>query len=431
MARASGFGLASGLMVRTAALWVCGLSLATWSAAALPAQDDRTPTLHVYANLVQIPTLVVDRDQGPVAPIAEGRFFVSVDGGPKFRVTHVRPEGDDPISLAIVLDVSQAFPNLTMGIDDAIAGLAPLSLHAKDHVSVYSMDCKLVRSVNGAPADSVTLKQAVDVALQPWKTHGRERWTSECKEPLNLWDSLAAVSRALSQQPGRRVILVVTDELDRGSKTTWNELRELAQERGVAIFGLSQTGDSMFRVGSRTFNSLCEMSGGIVLTASEEEHCRTIEAVCGPGPGALHCGVSASGGYDGRGARHGDHDREERCHRVAHGDRDSGGRPGDSEGPDDGAVGSFECAADGEEEGDQPELGGRAVRLLAQASDKVACAGGEFRVILFLPGGAVGAQEGEQLAAAHFGARGQLILAWDFCVLRCDIRSIAIVHLAD
>ena len=270
MARASGFGLASGLMVRTAALWVCGLSLATWSAAALPAQDDRTPTLHVYANLVQIPTLVVDRDQGPVAPIAEGRFFVSVDGGPKFRVTHVRPEGDDPISLAIVLDVSQAFPNLTMGIDDAIAGLAPLSLHAKDHVSVYSMDCKLVRSVNGAPADSVTLKQAVDVALQPWKTHGRERWTSECKEPLNLWDSLAAVSRALSQQPGRRVILVVTDELDRGSKTTWNELRELAQERGVAIFGLSQTGDSMFRVGSRTFNSLCEMSGGIVLTASEK-----------------------------------------------------------------------------------------------------------------------------------------------------------------
>jgi hypothetical protein len=271
MARASGFGLASGLMVRTAALWVCGLSLATWSAAALPAQDDRTPTLHVYANLVQIPTLVVDRDQGPVAPIAEGRFFVSVDGGPKFRVTHVRPEGDDPISLAIVLDVSQAFPNLTMGIDDAIAGLAPLSLHAKDHVSVYSMDCKLVRSVNGAPADSVTLKQAVDVALQPWKTHGRERWTSECKEPTNLWDSLAAVSRALSQQPGRRVILVVTDGLDRGSKTTWNELRELAQERGVAIFGLSQTGDSMFRVGSRTFNSLCEMSGGIVLTASEKD----------------------------------------------------------------------------------------------------------------------------------------------------------------
>jgi hypothetical protein len=66
------------------------------------------------------------------------------------------------------------------------------------------------------------------------------------------------------------VILVVTDGLDRGSKTTWNELRELAQERGVAIFGLSQTGDSMFRVGLKTFNSLCELSGGIVLTASEK-----------------------------------------------------------------------------------------------------------------------------------------------------------------
>lgn len=270
MAQVRGFGLADRLMVRTAAVWVCVVGLAGWGAVASIAQDGQTPTLHVYTNLVQIPTLVVDRDREPVAPIAEGRFFVSVDGGPKFRVTHVRPEGDDPISLAIVLDVSQAFPNLMMRMDDAIAGLAPLSLHAKDHVSVYSIDCKLVRSVDSVPADAVTLKQAVDVALEPWKTHGRERWTSECKGPANLWDSLAVVSRALSQQPGRRVILAVTDGLDRGSKTSWNEMRELTQERGVAIFGLSQTGDSMFRVGLQGFNSLCELSGGIVLTASQK-----------------------------------------------------------------------------------------------------------------------------------------------------------------
>jgi len=269
MARVGGFGLAGGSMVRGAALWVCAVGLAGWGAVASIAQD-QAPTLHVYANLVQIPTLVVDRDLLPVAPIAEGRFFVSVDGGPKFRVTHVRPEGDDPIALAIVLDVSQAFPNLITRIDDAIAGLAPLSLHAKDHVSVYSMDCNLVRSASGAPADSATLKQAVDVALEPWKTHGRDRWTSECKEPANLWDSLAVVSQALSQQPGRRVILVVTDGLDRGSKTTWDEMREFAQERGVAIFGLSQTGDSMFRVGAKSLNALCEVSGGIVLTASQK-----------------------------------------------------------------------------------------------------------------------------------------------------------------
>jgi hypothetical protein len=114
------------------------------------------------------------------------------------------------------------------------------------------------------------LKQAVDVALESWKTHGRGRWASECKEPTNLWDSLAVVSRALSQEPGRRVILVVTDGLDRGSKTTWDEMRELTQERGVAIFGLSQVGDSMFRVGVKGFNSLCELSGGIVLTANEK-----------------------------------------------------------------------------------------------------------------------------------------------------------------
>ncbi len=123
MARASGFGLAAGLAIRRAAAWVC---VATSCAAAPAAQDASTPTLHVYPNLLQIPTLVVDQDHEPVTGIPESRFFVSLDGGPRFRITHARLEGDDPISLAIVLDVSQPFPLLMTRIDDAIAGLAPL-----------------------------------------------------------------------------------------------------------------------------------------------------------------------------------------------------------------------------------------------------------------------------------------------------------------
>ena len=274
MARVRVLGLADGLVARRAALLVCMAGLAGWSAAALPAQENSTPTLHVYPNLVQIPTLVMGQDHEPVSGIAEGRFFVSIDGGPKFRVTHARLEGDDPISLAIVLDVSQPFPSLMARRDDVVAGLAPLSLHAKDHVSVYSMDCNLIRSVDDVPATPVTLKRGVELVLQPWKDHGRDRWRSACKEPANLWDSLKIVTEALYQHPGRRVILVVTDGVDRGSKISWNELRLYAQARAVAIFGMVQTGDATFRTGTRNpedlFNSVCDLTGGIVMTAAEK-----------------------------------------------------------------------------------------------------------------------------------------------------------------
>src|ERR1039458_1658841 len=96
MARVRGFGLADGLMVRTATLWVCGVALAGWGAAASIAQDEQVPTLHVYPILVQVPTLVLGHDRKPIAPLVEGRFFVSLDRGPRFRATHARLEGAAP-----------------------------------------------------------------------------------------------------------------------------------------------------------------------------------------------------------------------------------------------------------------------------------------------------------------------------------------------
>ena len=49
--------------MRRAVVWVC---VAGWCAVALPAQDDNTPTLHVYPNLVQVLALVLDGDRKPI-----------------------------------------------------------------------------------------------------------------------------------------------------------------------------------------------------------------------------------------------------------------------------------------------------------------------------------------------------------------------------
>jgi len=267
------FGPAGWRVVRTCTVWVC-VALG-WVGAA--AQENGVPTLHVYPNLVQVPALVLDDNLKPIFPIAEGRFFISLGGGPRFRVTHARLEGDEPISLAILLDVNQPYPSLMRGMDDAIAGLAPASLHVKDHVSIYSMYCKLVRTSTDVPADASWLKGAVDLALAEWSVGGQDRHKRDCQKLWNLWDSMSFAANALAKQPGRRVLLVVTDGVDRGSRTSLKALRDFAQERGVAIFGLQQPGDvnRLLPMGTpdreSSFKDLCELTGGIVLTADQKE----------------------------------------------------------------------------------------------------------------------------------------------------------------
>jgi hypothetical protein len=237
------------------------------------AKDEPIHTLHVYTNLIQIPTLVLGPNRERIkTPIAESRFSVSIDSGPKFRATHVRPEGDDAISLSILLDVSGDTSQLMPKIDDAIAGLAPLTLHSKDHVSIYVLDCSLIRSLNDVPSGSAQLKLGVEMALESWTIRKQNKHEPSCLQSVHLWDALAHITGELYKLPGRRVVLAVSEGKDKGSGHSWNEVRSYAQATGVAVFGLSyipqyarDLNHAFLRWSSEDpFHSLCELSGGVV-----------------------------------------------------------------------------------------------------------------------------------------------------------------------
>jgi hypothetical protein len=231
-------------------------------------QDEPIHTLHVYANVIQIPTLVLGANRNRVkTPIAANRFSVSIDSGPWFRATHVRQEGDDPISLSILLDVGGDSSKLMAKMNTALAALAPGGLHAKDHVSIYALDCSLVKSLNDVPAERGRLEVGVNQALQTWTEA-----TVKCEQSVHLWDALVHVITDLSKLPGRRVVLAVTEGYDEQSGHTWNEVSNLAQDSGVAVFGVryipshAMMADSRFLHWSSEdpFLSLCELSGGTV-----------------------------------------------------------------------------------------------------------------------------------------------------------------------
>jgi VWFA-related protein len=280
------------------------------SGAALTAQDKSTSataetvqnvsmsTLHVYETLLQVPVLVLRLNGDRIkTPISDTRFSVSLDSGPWFRVTHVRPEGDDPITLSILLDMSGDGRLLMSKMADAIAGLAPKSLGSQDHVSVYALDCSLISGASDFPADSAALKRAVDGVWteRNSKKHVHEVADSDCRQKEYLWDALVKLTESMHKLPGRRVILVVSDGNDKGSAHTSNQVIEGAQAANVALFGLKyipdqvgtdatstadpiqSRGDIDFSNGAaplveldkdNPFRNLCELTGGTAKLAS-------------------------------------------------------------------------------------------------------------------------------------------------------------------
>jgi hypothetical protein len=252
-------------------------------------EDAGVPTLHVYTNLIQIPTLVLGSSHELIQkPIAENRFSLSIDDGPWFRATHVRQEGDDPIELSILLDLSGDAALLMPKIGDALSELARSSLRPRDRVSVYALDCSLIRSLYDAPADSGSIKKATDAALESWTL--RKKHKESCEQGLHLWDGLANVEEDIARLPGRRVILAVTDGQDKGSKHTPDQVTTFAQQTGTAIFGLNYAevrplgvpmmnrhgagmyvpGDGGLPEGHAALIPVCELSGGVVTTTSEK-----------------------------------------------------------------------------------------------------------------------------------------------------------------
>jgi hypothetical protein len=245
-----------------------------------------TPTLHVYTNLKQIPVLVLTSNYERMKPLDGSKFRVFLDSGRGFSPTYVHQEGNDPISLAILIDTTSPANELLPTLTQAITALSPTYLHGEDRVSIYAVDCSLIRTAYNTPADSAALQDAVQRAIAPWQIRRERRAPASCKQGLPLWDSMTQVLDDLDHQSGRRVLLAITDGHDTSSKTPWSKVLKQAQIESVSVFGLLPPSNSaqgghetaeIFPVNSPFFvaqqdrlNQMCQQSGGVEIQATAQ-----------------------------------------------------------------------------------------------------------------------------------------------------------------
>lgn len=258
-----------------------------WSAVGqtAPAKDapDGTYTLHVYTDLLQIPTVVLTRLHSLYPSLTKQSFTLSLQGGPPFHPVNVRLQGDDPITLAILFDLTTGDNSVFQSFAQAMTTLPAGSLTARDYVSVYAYDCKLVSSTEDEPATPQHLQDAMTNVMTAGRERARDGERETCWSKKRLYDVIARVAQNIGELPGRRVVLVISDGADRQSVNDWMAVARFAGSRSITVFGLRPisrlswapriSGNSKFDPGwvstewDDSFGSLCGSTGGLVLDA--------------------------------------------------------------------------------------------------------------------------------------------------------------------
>lgn len=272
---------------------------AVWLLLPLCTRGQQTPApgnayiLRVYEDLVQVPALILQPDLHPVPALTKEQIFIRIDDGPPFHPPHMHIEGDEPISLSILIDASGGDQETINHLSSDAMQLAHTSLSASDHVSVFALDCQLVRAAIDLPSD---LGTAIQGALATPTLHNGKTLPT-CAHSLKLWDASAMVAGELSQQTGRKVLILISAGMDRKSEAPWRALAHYAIAHSIAIFalhtrtnftiteGLSgllavQPGGSYGRnSGALVLANLSEASGGLVIAQSTQGTAEDIDRI--------------------------------------------------------------------------------------------------------------------------------------------------------
>jgi VWFA-related protein len=285
------------------ALFAALLLLTAANAVPLPAQPPAAtpPTLNVDARLVNIPVVVHDKKGALVQNLTQDNFLLQIDGKPQ-AIRYFNRDTDLPLTLGLLVDVSQSQRDVID--DERTASFAflddTISSRDKAFVVQFARQTDLLQDVTGSKAKlQAGLKQLETPAS------GGDTGNSSSNSGSNTTDSSTRARRAtttlydalflasdelMSNQTGRKAIIILSDGVDSGSKESLASSIEAAQRADTIVYAIYFKG----RETSGGFNQNQDRQGG------------------GGSPGGRGGGgfPGAGGGYPGGGGRGGGQGRQ-------------------------------------------------------------------------------------------------------------------------
>ena len=211
----------------------------------LVAQD---ATIKVDVDVVSILASVRDK-KGALIPNLQKEDFTVLEDGKAQPIKYFTKETDLPLTIGLLVDVSGSQRNLIEVERDAASEFFRDVLRKKDLAFLISFgeETELLQDYTGSgrllteglgqlrPSSGVS-----GIHPGPVPTAGGPRGTV-------LYDAIyLAANEKLKSEVGRKVIVVITDGVDQGSRLTRNQAIEAAQKANAVIYSIYYTDPSAY-----------------------------------------------------------------------------------------------------------------------------------------------------------------------------------------
>ncbi len=251
-----------------------------------PAQDDKLPSISVDVSLVSILASVHDKHGGLIPNLSKDDFTILEDGKEQ-TIKYFSRETDLPLTIGLLIDVSASQRNLLDIERHAAHQFFSQVLRQKDEAFLISFgeDCELLQDYTNSPRllqaglkDLKINSGASGIGPGPVPTISQPRGTV-------LYDAVYLAAREkLRVEVGRKVIVLITDGVDQGSKLRIQDAIEAAQKSDAVVYSIDYADPSAYGGGPFVFGhvsdsalrQMSEQTGGRVFKV---DHKHTLEDV--------------------------------------------------------------------------------------------------------------------------------------------------------
>jgi VWFA-related protein len=215
--------------------------LTVLTAGTLLLAQDQLPTLKVDVDVVSILASVRDK-KGTLMPNLQKEDFTVLEDGKPQSIKYFTRESDLPLTIGLLVDVSRSQENLIDIERRAADQFFRQVLRKKDIAFLISFgeESELLQDYTGSPRllleglNQLRVSGSSSGGLHP----GPVPTISQPRGTV-LFDAIyLAANDKLKGEVGRKVIVVITDGVDQGSKLTRTQAIEAAQKADAVIYSI-------------------------------------------------------------------------------------------------------------------------------------------------------------------------------------------------
>src|SRR5690348_10666279 len=210
--------------------------------------EDEPPSIKVDVDVVSVLTSVRDKRGALVGNLNKDDFTVLEDGKPQ-EIRYFTKETDLPLTIGLLVDVSGSQRNLIDIERNAASQFFSQVLRKKDEAFLISFgeESELLQDYTGSPKllteglKQLRVSSGVGgLGPGPVPTAGGPRGTV-------LYDAVyLAANEKLKTEVGRKVIVVITDGVDQGSRVRIEKAVEAAQKSDAVIYCIDYSDPSAY-----------------------------------------------------------------------------------------------------------------------------------------------------------------------------------------